>query len=419
MVPRSGAPLWVAAAALVACWVTLSVLPAFANGSDEAQNRRIDAAWAMFADDLSSATGIPVRYLPPSALGARGEDRASGHHGGIGSLRIGAHEGPAVIVLPEDLVENDSVSMAFEDSGLQQPRLFTQGLATTVMRLRNEGAASGTLTLADQLKTSAIVLPVHVRTAEGHDRSQKGRGSSSHVPTRNFPARWDEAATVAPTRAGPYPASHPRVRALTAWLHGSLDAVQLFVVGEDAAARLADHAAPAGSLEAFASEEAGIPVQGVSGADLLGRAGEVLARVPSLRFDEPVWTRLGTSNWVLDVSLASLGPGQGEATETGQGRGGSQILIGASVPGSQLQLTAVAAGENLELLPLSSNGIPLRFIEPGAERRLRFFFSDPESALEGSRSSRSAAMPGVTLNARAAKVVDATLRAAPPADSKR
>lgn len=419
-------------------WVR-ATLPAWAGESEDAAAIELDARWRSFAADLASASGCSVRYESP--LGdpqARGSSQARrpGDHGSIGVLRIGAVEGPAVLVMPDGFLMCGEPSRAYEHSGLREPRRLAQELVSAAAFPGGApaGDAAGISTAGDAgrvvagaaadlgtlLDTRAVLLPVSVMADDfaGVSKEQIARVGS---PRRNFPVRWEEAASKVPALAGPYPASHPGVRALTAWLNDRPDCAGLVVVrsAEAPTAATGSKSFVAGTLEGFCSEVLGMGVATCSADQCQGEIERSLAACGQLSLSDAKWTRLGATNWSLEVTLNRTGSSLGD--------GGTVLLSAANVAG-EVRLTAAAAtlegGADgpMELLVLRKQGVLLDHVRAGEERRIRLFFAAlPEGIplASGGRSSGGspASAPEVLeieLTATARQVQRAVIRATSP-----
>ncbi|QDV06908.1 hypothetical protein Poly30_24260 [Planctomycetes bacterium Poly30] len=391
-------------------------LPTWAGEARDGVALELDARWRSFAADLASASGCDVTYQSPlgQSLGTKDPQRRLwDDHGTVGILRIGSAAGPAVLVMPDGFLSCAEASEAYQLSGLREPRRFAQELVEAAAfpgRVSADASDASGRTLAELLQTRAILLPVCVAAGDSGAAKRKP-GLRVGDPRRNFPVRWEEAVRKAPEMAGPYPGSHPGVRALTAWLNTTPECAGLLVVGPGSESRIpvgTQQGFAAGSLEAFCSEVLRFGVQGCTAEQSLEAITRGLSACAELAIESPVWTRLGSTNWSLEVTVTRRGMGPG---------GDGAVLLNASPIDSELRWTAAAA-ENLEsvehpmeLLPLRNQGVLLEGAQRQGGRRVRLFFSgSPGSPVKAS----TAAMLMVELKATSPQAQHATLRASSP-----
>ena len=372
------------------------VVPTWAGEAENGAALELDARWRSFAADLASASGCAVRYESP----LRGDDdmfrpeaRAWDDHGAVGMLRIGAANGPAVLVMPTGFLESTEASVAFERSGLKEPRRLAQDLVAGAA-FSKPGEEPGPGGLGELLATRAVLIPVCL--AEGTRRGEGLRSRSrSGSPARNFPVRWEEAARVAPRLAGPYPASHPGVRALTAWLNSTPDCAALLRITPKASSGPPMKTFAAGTLEAFCSEVLGLSVRMSPADGCMAAIEEALLACGALSLTDVKWTRLGAENWSLEVTVTQRG---------GVQSGGRPVLLATELVGGGVSLTAAAAsvvtddGASMELLPLRKQGLLLDSVSQGKPCRVRLFLSGgADHAAATGQGRLGAAEPGAPL----------------------
>lgn len=408
---RSSALLVVTGGFALSILITLSGgLPAFAGGAGSNAEAATNASWRTFAADLASASGCAVRYESPThgmAIDGEPVPNWASDLGGVGVLRIGAVDGPCVAVVPENFMGSDGIAAAYAKAGLKEPRRFAQELVGDAISGSLGGPSeSGTDTrsFSALLRETSILIPVFLQ----HGSREARNGSSSMgSPRRNFPVRWEAAAAAAPRAAGPYPASHPSVRALITWLHRATDCAGVVVVGREASQRKASARFPSGTLKAYCDEVLQIDVRPSSKKQCMEEIQRALGSAPRLSFSDPQWTRLGTTNWSLEVTVERHNEGE---CQTGT------VLLHAAPLGGGVRLTAAAAStgkEALELLPLRNEGVLLKGMAGQAPRRVRMFFTEvvsPEGPRDGQpQASWTSDLPLVSLTASAPRALKALL----------
>ncbi len=385
-------------------------LPALAGEARSNAAAATNASWRAFAADLASASGCVVHYEAPiQGVRADGEPVPSwaAELGGIGMLRVGASDGPSVLVMPENLLGSGGIASAYANVGLKEPRRFAQELvASATFGIADEAKGSS---LSELLRDSSVLIPVVLQHGARHRRFD---ASSVGSPRRNFPVRWEEAAAAAPVAAGPYPASHPSVRALTSWFHGATDCAGLVMVRGKKPSTKPNASFESGSLEAFCDEVLMLKVEESTEQGCGVAIQDALQSAPRLAFKDPLWTRLGSANWSLEITVERHGGGK--AT-------GEAVLLAATPVGGAVALTAAAASrgtDTLELLPLRSRGVLLEDMAPGASRRMRLFFTEaPQEDGLGRRepgTSGGATHPTVDLEATAPRARKALMRSQSP-----
>ncbi len=412
---RSSALLVVTGGFALSILITLSGgLPAFAGGAGSNAVAAANASWRMFAADLASASGYAVRYEAPThGMASDGEPVPTwaSDLGGVGVLRIGAVDGPCVAVLPENFMGSDGIAAAYANAGLKEPRRFAQELVGDAISGSLDQGAHGSTepgmderSLSALLREASILIPVFLQ--HGSREARDGL-SSMGSPRRNFPVRWEAAAAAAPRAAGPYPASHPSVRALTTWLHRATDCAGVVVVGGEASQRKAGARFPSGTLKAYCDEVLQIDVRPASQQQCMEAIQGALGSAPRLSFADPQWTRLGTTNWSLEVTVERHSHGKCQS---------NTVLLHAAPLGGEVRLTAAAAStgkEALELLPLRNEGVLLKGMAGQAPRRVRMFFTQvasPEGPRDGlPQTSGGSDLPLIALTASAPRALKALL----------
>ncbi|MEM8711188.1 MAG: hypothetical protein AAGG01_09560, partial [Planctomycetota bacterium] len=280
------------AAALAALWTGGAGWLTLASEAVDRKAAEEDRLWHTYADDLASASGATVEYLPPRR--ERAGLNASLDYGGLGFLAVGARGAPKVAVLPIGMLWSKSLASAFDEVDLPEPGRLAQDIASKV-------ALAPDSALAKALDASRVIIPVTI--AEPIRAEARTKWSAARL-LRNFPARWEEAARMDAHSAGPYPASHPRVRALIAWILEDESCLGAAVFGDPCIGPEGVVRAPAGTFAAFCMEEARFPVVGAKqGADVDDLLLSALQSGVELSLRQPVWRRLGQSNWSLDVVL--------------------------------------------------------------------------------------------------------------------
>lgn len=419
----SGTLIGLAALLALGAAVT-AVRGAFPTWAGEAENvvaLELDARWRSFAADLASASGCAVRYESPLRGGggkfARKFTRdtgAWGDHGAVGMLRIGAVDGPAILVMPEGFLTYTEPSQAYERAGLKEPRRFAQELVEgAAFSKRAEG--SETRVLGELLETRAVLIPVCITEGGRRGESQRAR-SRSGSPRRNFPVRWEEAVLVAPGAAGPYPASHAGVRALTAWLNSTPDCAALLRVTPKAGSGPSKTTFAAGTLEAFCAEVLGLGVRESDANGCMAAITDSLLGCGELSLSNEKWKRLGSANWSLEVTVQQQGGFQDRA---------QPVLLTAGLLGRGVSLTAAATsvtegeGADMELLPLRKQGLLIEAVAKGQPVRVRLFFSGDLGSAGSMGQGRLAASESgssfqVLLTASSPRIQGAAIRSKSP-----
>ena len=395
------------------------VLPAFASESRERALQATHASWHAFATDLASASGCMVNYEAPVRERRGGEALSlsmAEELGGIGMLRIGAADGPSVLVLPDAFLQTKQVSAAYAQVGLAEPRVFAQKLVMSAsfeqdaaVRADSAPGEHPVECLSELLRDTSVLIPVFMQHGT---RAQRGAGAAQGSPRRNFPARWEAASAATPSAAGPYPASHPSVRALTGWLNGATDCAGVILVREKCRGAESTKGFDAGTLEAFCEEVLKLSVQETEPAGCGAAILQALRSAPKLSFSDVLWTRLGSTNWSLEVTVDRFGEGRTL---------GDAVLLAATPVEGEVVLTAAAASvgtESPELLPLRNRGVLLEGMAPGTSRRVRLFFTESVDRDELGRvrpqASNSSPMPSVDLEATAPRARRAVMRSQSP-----
>ena len=402
------------------------VLPTFASESEANAIRAANARWHSFAVDLACASGCIVHYEAAQQVehvGLDVEPLMVAEHGGIGLLRIGASDGPSVLLLPEDFLATEQVSTAYLQVGLKEPRRLAQDIVASATfgdlappcepaesgahsAEQGQAAPSG---LGALLRETAVLIPVFMQHGSREPRAGRAPVGSA---TRNFPVRWEDAAAAAPRAAGPYPASHPSVRAITGWLNSASDCAGVVIVRKKLRGAKSNSSYRSGTLEAFCDEVLQLSVRETLNDGTIAALSESLRQTPRLTFHEPEWRRLGSTNWSLEVTVERGGD---------HGSLGDAVLLSATPEKGEVVLTAAAAAsgsETLELLPLQTRGVLLPNMTVGASRRLRLFFTESvvEDPLSGAEATKVGGplTPRVNLEAVAPRARKAVLRSQSP-----
>lgn len=331
--------------------------------------------------------------------------------GGLVCLRAGDAGGPTVVV----------VSSVDGDGFAARGRLATTGQAN---------GPAGELDQAMEEATSAIkaaarggvgyeplarasvtvILGPGNRLAAAMEARTKAQCEADF--DLNFPWRWDEARAARGRSAGPYPASRPDVLALSDFLLGE---GRIASVLRSRPTPLGPHSAPA-SFAAFVKGRLKLDHRSPEAGSALGtELRAALAELPDLRLSKPVWRRMGSHSWVVDLKLENhglrpTGPSDAPAKELRLPRG---IELGVQVRGESYRWLACGAAPlapvALEDRPIRSGKAHLPSLGPGEDMRLRLVIGTQNNAVRE--------LPVLDVTAQSGRALGAAILGfAPPAD---
>jgi len=333
--------------------------------------------------------------------------------GGLVCLRAGNPTGPTVVVIPrtdgDGLARGEAVVSTGASMETQLHDQLMGSMESAVLMLQGVVHEEGVARLAHA--SVLIVLGPGAGLADSlAARSAAQRQAAFDL---NFPWRWDEARQKRQRAAGPYPASRPDVLALSDLL---LSEARVTCVVRSSPTPLGPQSSPA-SLTAFVKGRLLLEHRSPAKAGALpAEVSRALGDLPELRWSKPVWRRMGSDSWVVDLLLKNdgsrpTGPSQGPAKELRLPQG---IDFTVQVRGESYRWLACGAAPEAPVAlldrPIRHGRAQLPSLGPGESLRVRLIL--------GAEGNSAAAPPVLDLKASSGRALGAGMLGLAPPQAK-